>query len=172
MKRIFSALVLTGSIITALPIVSFADSLPGFTLFSGVEGKNQLNHKLEYGGNADQWDRYYLRIPGNKLPSSITQVIIAYPDYFNGKFDPKKVEIVDPKTKKNIPLANVNWDKAKQEIVIELKEPLPFSKSIEVVLNNVKNPVFGGMFYFDCKVKTLTGDPLPRYVGTWILSIR
>jgi hypothetical protein len=65
----------------------------------------------------------------------------------------------------------VNWNKENHVIQIELEEPIPAGNSIEIVLSNVKNPPFGGMYYFNAQVLTPGDVPLPRYVGTWILSI-
>lgn len=170
MKRIISTLLLSGTLLTTLANVTLAQGLPGLTLFGGVEARDQLRYRLDFGGNADGWDRYRLRVPGGKLNYSVTHFIVSYPDYYKGKFNPKKVEVTQ--NKKSLPLAGVKWEKEKRQIVIELKNPLPSGKTVELVLDDVKNPAFGGMFYFDCQVKTLTGNPdRPDYIGTWILSI-
>ncbi|MFM6244668.1 MAG: DUF2808 domain-containing protein, partial [Dolichospermum sp.] len=40
-----------------------------------------------------------------------------------------------------------------------------------LVLSNVQNPSFGGVYYFNCRVLSPGDVPLLRYIGTWIISI-
>jgi hypothetical protein len=65
----------------------------------------------------------------------------------------------------------LNWDKENHVIQIQLEDAIQAGNSIEIVFSNVKNPPFGGMYYFNAQVLTPGDVPLPRYVGTWILSI-
>lgn len=169
MRSMISAVAVTGCIITGFSVKSWAQNNSGFTLWSGVARENQLNYYLDFGGQPDGWDRYRLKIPGKKLELGVAQIAISYPDYFDGKFDPKRVE-VRVKNKK-MPISEVNWDKENHVIQIQLEEPIQAGNSIEVVFSNVKNPPFGGMYYFNAQVMTPGDVPLPRYVGTWILSI-
>jgi hypothetical protein len=169
MRRIISAVAVTGCIITGFSIKSWAQGTPGFTLWSGVARENQLNYYLDYGGQPNGWDRYRFKIPAKKLELGVAQIAISYPDYFDGKFDPKRVE-VRVKNKK-MPISEVNWDKENHVIQIQLEEAIQAGNSIEIVFSNVKNPPFGGMYYFNAQVMTPGDVPLPRYVGTWILSI-
>jgi hypothetical protein len=97
------------------------------------------------------------------------QYIISYPEYYKGSFDPKKVEI-RVKDKK-VKLSEVRWDKENRVIEIYPEEPVPAGTNVELVLSNVRNPAFGGIFYFNCLIKTPGDVPLGRYIGTWILSI-
>lgn len=169
MRRLAPAFFVTGAILTGLPAFTLAQSNPGFTLWSGVERKDQLNYYLDFGGQANGWDRYRLRIPANKLELGVAQIVITYPDYYKGKFDPKNVEVMV--NRKSVPLQEVAWDKENRAIQIYLKEPIEAGKNVEVQLSNVKNPPSGGVFYFDCRILTPGDIPLPRYVGTWLLSI-
>ena len=168
-RRIIPAVVATGCIITGLSVKSWAQNNSGFTLWSGVGRENQLNYYLDYGGQPNGWDRYRLKIPAKKLELGVAQIAISYPDYYDGKFDTKRVEVL-AKGKK-IPISEVKWDKENHVIQIELEEPVQAGTSLEIVFSNVKNPPFGGMYYFKAQVLSPGDVPLPRYVGTWILSI-
>lgn len=169
MKRLLGAVAVSGCVITGFSASTLAQSNPGFTLWGGVPRENQLNYYLDFGGRSNQWDRYRLKIPANKMELGVAQFAISYPDYFDGKFDPKKIEVrVKNKT---VPLSEVKWDKEGKLIQIFLEEPITAGNSVELVLSNVKNPPFGGIYYFNCQVLTPGDVPLPRYLGTWILSI-
>jgi hypothetical protein len=139
-----------------------------FTIFSGVEQKDQLSYSLDFG-NRSVTDRYRLRVSGNKMPLGATQINIVYPDYYGGQFDEKGTEVMVGE--KSIPVASTKWDKENRTLQILLKERLQTKKEIEIVLNNVRNPDTGGIFYFDCQIKSSAEFPLARYTGTWILNI-
>jgi hypothetical protein len=169
MRCLFGALAVTTCLLTGISATSWAQSNDGLTLFSGVRRENQLSYLLDYGGRPNGWDRYRLRIPAKKLELGVAQFAISYPDYFDGKFDTDKIEV---RVKgKSVPLSEVEWDQENNLIQIYLEEPITAGNKVELVLSNVKNPPFGGTYYFN--VQTLTpGDvPLPRYLGTWIISI-
>lgn len=169
MRRLICAIAATGCIVTGFAVRSWAQNNPGFTLWSGVARENQLSYYLDYGGQPNGWDRYRLKIPAKRLELGVSQIAISYPDYYDGKFDTKKVEV---KAKgKKVPINEVKWDKENHVIQIELQEQIPAGTSIEIVFSNVKNPPFGGMYYFNAQVLSAGDIPLPRYVGTWILSI-
>jgi hypothetical protein len=170
-----SILALTGCLLPGWSVISLAQGGPGLTIFSGVKSENQLPFRLDYEGRRGIWDRYRLRIPAKKVSLAIAQITISYPDYYNGEFDPKAVEvgITNPrwKTLKKVPIDPVNWDKENHVLQISLKEPVPAGSNVEVMLSNVKNPDFGGTYYFNCTIQTPGDVPLPRILGTWILSI-
>lgn len=168
-KRLLGAVALSGCVLTGFSIPTLAQSNPGFTLFGSVPRENQLDYYLDFGGRSDQWDRYRLKIPANKMELGVAQFAISYPDYYDGKFDPKKIEV--RVKNKAVPLSEVKWDKDGKLIQIFLEEPITAGNSVELVLSNVKNPPFGGIYYFNCQVLTPGDVPLPRYLGTWILSI-
>ncbi|MEH2292654.1 DUF2808 domain-containing protein [Nostoc sp.] len=169
MRRLLSALAVTGFLVTGLPALTWAQSLPGLTLFSGVKGENQLPFRLDFGGQANGWDRYILRIPAKRMKLAVGQFAITYPDYYKGTFDPKKIEV---RVKgKGVPLSEVKWDKEAKLINIFPQEPVPAGSPVELVLSNVQNPAFGGVYYFNCQVLSPGDVPLLRYMGTWILSI-
>ncbi len=169
MKRLLGAVVVSGCVLTGFAASTLAQSNPGFTLFGSVPRENQLNYFLDFGGRSGQWDRYRLKIPANKMELGVSQFAISYPDYYDGKFDPKKIKV--RVKNKSVPLSEVKWDKESQLIQIFLEEPITAGNSVELVFSNVKNPPFGGIYYFNCQVLTPGDVPLPRYLGTWILSI-
>ncbi|MFN6464304.1 MAG: DUF2808 domain-containing protein [Nostoc sp. DedVER02] len=169
MRRLLSALAVTSCLVTGFPALTWAQSLPGFTLFSGVKAENQLPFRLDFGGQANGWDRYILRIPAKRMKLAVGQFAITYPNYYKGTFDQKKIEV---RVKgKAVPLSEVKWDKEGKLINIYPQEPVPAGSAVEVVLSNVKNPSFGGVYYFNCQVLSPGDVPLLRYMGTWILSI-
>lgn len=169
MKRLLSALAITGCLLTGLPIITTAQSLPGFTLWSGVQRENQLPFKLDFGGQPSGWDRYRLRIPPKKLNLAVSQFTITYPENYKGKFDTDEIEVRLKGEK--VPLQEVNWDRENRLIQIYPQQPVPANSRVELVFSNVKNPNSGGMYYFNCQIESPGDVPLLRYVGTWILSI-
>ena len=74
MRRLLSALAVTGCLLTGLPILTSAQGLPGFTLFSGVKSENQLPFRLDFGGQPNSWDRYRLRIPAKRLKLAVANL--------------------------------------------------------------------------------------------------
>lgn len=169
MKRLLSTLAVTSCLLTGVQAVSWAQGLPGLTLFSGIKAENQLPFRLDFGGQAAGWDRYILRIPAQKMKLAVAQIAITYPDYYKGSFDPNKIEVMVKD--KAIPLSEVKWDKEGRIIQIYPQEPLPSGSKVEVVLSNVKNPSFGGTYYFNCQILSPGDVPLLRYLGSWILTI-
>ena len=169
MRRLFSALAVTGCLLTGFPAVLWAQTLPGFTLFSGVKNENQLPYRLDFGGQPNQYDRYRLRIPAKKMKLAVSEFAVLYPDYYQGSFDTKRIDV--RVNDKKLPIQEVKWDKENHLVEIYLQEPVPAGKTVELVLSNVKNPAFGGIFYFNCEILSPGDVPLRRRLGTWILSI-
>lgn len=169
MRRVLSTIAVASCLLIGFPVVISAQSLPGFTIFSGIKRENQLPFRLDFGGQPNGWDRYRLRIPSKKLNLAVSQFSISYPDYYKGKFDTDKIE-VRIKNKK-VPLQEVVWDKENRLVDIYPQEPVPAGSKVELVFSNVKNPSFGGTYYFNCQILSPGDVPLRRYLGTWILSI-
>jgi Protein of unknown function (DUF2808) len=168
-QKLLPILALTSCLVAVVPVAVRADSLPGFTLFSGVDPSNQLSYRLD-SGNRNATDRYRLKIPGSKINRlGAAQIQISYPDYYKGTFDEKGVEVFVGE--KSIPVEAVQWDRENRTLNIDLAQRLKTKNEIEVVLSNVQNPDGGGMYYFNCNVKSSKEFPLARTVGTWILSI-
>jgi len=169
MRHVLSAIAVTSFLLTGFPIVSSAQSLPGLTIFSGVKRENQLPFRLDFGGQSNGWDRYRLRIPQKKLNLAASQFSISYPDYYKGKFDTDKIEVRIKGEK--VPLQEVVWDKENHIVEIYPQEPVPAGSKVELVFSNVKNPAYGGTYYFNVQILSPGDVPLRRYIGTWILSI-
>jgi hypothetical protein len=169
MRRLLSTLAVTSCLLTGFQTMTWAQSLPGFTLFSGIKSENQLPFRLDFGGQTNATDRYILRIPAQKMKLAVAQFAVTYPDYYKGTFNTNKVE-VRFKGKK-VPLTEVKWNKEGRLIEIFPEEPVPAGGLVELVFSDVRNPAFGGVFYFNCQVLSPGDVPLLRYVGTWILSI-
>jgi Protein of unknown function (DUF2808) len=169
MRRLLSTLAVAGCLLTGFQSVSWAQGLPGLTLFSGIKAENQLPYRLDFGGQSDGWDRYILKIPAQKMKLAVAQFAITYPKYYKGNFNPNKIEVMVKD--KAVPLSEVKWDKEGNVIQIYPLEPIPAGSRVEVVLSDVKNPTFGGTFYFNCQILSPGDVPLLRYLGSWILSI-
>jgi hypothetical protein len=167
--RWLSILAISGCLLSTLPAIVLAQGNPGLTIFSGVERENILNYHLDFGGQAGGWDRYRLRIPGKKLMQGASKFFISYPDYYKGKFDTEEIEV--RVKEESLPLHNVVWDKESRIIEIDLEQPLKESNKVEIVFSNVKNPRFGGTFYFHGQVLPANDLPIRQHLGTWILSI-
>jgi hypothetical protein len=169
-QRWLSILAISGCLLGSIPAIAIAQGNPGLTIFSGVERENILNYHLDFGGQAGSWDRYRLRIPGKKLMQGAAKFFISYPDYYNGKFDTEEIEV--RVNGEPLPLREVLWDKESRIIEIDLEQPLKESKKVEIVFSNVKNPRFGGTFYFQGQVLPANDLPIRQHLGTWILSIQ
>ncbi len=167
--KLLSAFAAISGLLAGVPAISWAQSNPGLTLFSGVKGDNQLTYRLDFGGQPNTIDRYRLRISHKKMKIAVAQFVISYPEYFKGSFDPKEVEL-RVKDKK-VSLSDAKWDKENHVIEIFPKEAVPAGSNVEIILSQVKNPSFGGVFYFNCSVQSPGDVPLSRYLGTWIISI-
>ena len=166
-----SVLAIATGLFVATPAITLANGLPGLTIFGGPGRGNALPFRLDFGGVPDQWDRYRLRIPARKLNLAAAQFTISYdqsPARFDGKFDTEEIEV---RVKgESVPLQEVIWDQENNLIEIYPEEPVPAGSQVELVLSNVKNPDFG-IYYFKCLILTPGDVPLPRYIGTWDLTI-
>jgi len=162
------AFAIASSLVAGVPVISLANGLPGLTIFGGPGREHRLPFRLDFGGQPDQWDRYRLRIPARKLKLAAAQFSVSYPDRFDGKFDPEEIQI--RVKRKPIPLQEVIWDKENNLIEIYPENPVPAGTQVELVFSNVINPTFG-IYYFKCLILTPGDIPLPRYIGTWDLSI-
>ena len=100
-----------------------------------------------------------------KLP--VSQFNITYPEHYKGSFDTKEIEVRVVSGVLEITPAG----KETRVIEIVTQEPVPARSKVELILSNVQNPSFGGMFYFNCQVLSPGGVQIPRYLGTWIISI-
>ena len=167
-----SALLLSGAVLAAVPEPAIAQNNPGFTLWGGPGRRNELPYYLE-SGHRNERDRYKLRIPQKKMELAVSKFRIDYPDYYDGTFDTEEVEIRVFRTRKkydSVEIDEVRWDPDRQTLEIYPLEPIPAGKKVEIVLDDVRNPWQGGMFFFNCYVES-PGDVVAGYLGTWLLSI-
>ncbi|MBF2028846.1 MAG: DUF2808 domain-containing protein [Oscillatoriales cyanobacterium C42_A2020_001] len=170
MRKAFTGLAIASCFMGAVPLVSYAQGgLPGLTIFGGVKGDDNLNYRLDFGGRANGWDRYRLRVPAKKMKLAVAQFAISYPDYFKGTFDPKSIDL--QVQGKSVRIREANWNQENNLIEIFPEEPVPANSKVEIWLENVKNPSTGGMFYFNLQVQSPGDLPLYRYLGTWVIQI-
>lgn len=171
-RLLASTLVVAGCVLGATQWRTLAQSNPGLTIFSGVERQNELNYHLDFGGNRNGVDRYRLRVPANKMETAVKKLAISYPDYFdktNGQFDLDKIEVrVDGQS---LPLQEVVWNKDDNVILITMENEIPSGEGAELVFSNVRNPRWGGTFYFNLLVQPPGEAPQPRAIGTYIITI-
>lgn len=167
-KSLISAAVLSGCVFTSIQALTWAGGNPGLTIFSGVDRKDILDYYLQFGGRPHNIDRYKLYVPPKKLTQGASTFFISYPDYYNGEFDLKKIEV---RVKgKPLPLKEVVWDKESRLVEISLETPVEPNTRTEIVMSNVKNPDLG-TYYFVCDVLASGDIPVRLYIGTWIISI-
>jgi Protein of unknown function (DUF2808) len=179
-RQLSSSLCAAGLLLTAVPIITSAQTNPGLTFTwggSGPSGKQQLGYVLEYGTPGHPQDRYRLKMGRQKL--AIDGITITYPAYWDGELNEKSITLQEaPKNKflgfgkvPKIAVSSVKVDKDNRFIEIIPEAPIPAGKAFEIVLSNVQNPRSGGMYYFNASI-TAPGDlPLKRYIGTWVISL-
>jgi hypothetical protein len=167
-----SSLAIASCVLGTMSWRAWGQSNPGLTIFSGVERQSELNYYLDFGGNRNGVDRYRLRIPANKMETAVQKFAVSYPDYFdktNGQFDVDKMEVRSQG--ESLSIQEVVWNKDDNVVLITMQEPVPSGEGVELVFSNVKNPRWGGTFYFNCLVAPPGEAPQPRALGTWIISI-
>ncbi len=170
MKKLIATLAVVGCLIGGVaPIVQ----AQGLTIFSGVRNRDDiLSHSFDFQGRPGNRDRYRLNISGKKLDTAVTEIVINYPEYYDGRFDTNKIEVLYGKESKNTAsISEIAWNKEDNNLHIYLEETIEADNPIEIKLSNVRNPRFGGTYYFHAQVLSPGDVPLPRYIGTWILSI-
>ncbi len=168
LKRLLPLLALSGCLVAGLAPLTWANGNPGLTLFGGVDRKDILDYYLQFGGRPRQIDRYKLYIPAKKLPQGATSFFVFFPDYFDGDFDPNKIDV---RIKgESVPIKEVVWDRESRIIEISLEQGIDPNTKTELVFSNVKNPDLG-TYYFVCDILASGDIPVRSYVGTWIVSI-
>ncbi|NEP12795.1 MAG: DUF2808 domain-containing protein [Symploca sp. SIO2C1] len=173
--RLLGAVAVTSCLLTGFATKSSANGNCGFTLWSGVPREHILCYHLDFDGEPGNWDRYRLRIPSKKMELRAAQFVISYPENYKGKFDTGNVEVKVDGDTVLLQEDGVVWDKERRQLQIYLYEPTEADKDVEIILSNVRNPNFGGTYYFNAKYLPPGFEPgrveVPRYIGTWILSI-
>jgi hypothetical protein len=167
--RLLAAAALVICSVGAIPRAAQAEG-PGITVFGGVKGEDSLDYRLDFGGKSGSWDRYRLRIPAKKMKVAVQSFTITYPDYYKGKFNTKEVEVLV--RNKPVKLQEVNWNKDNYLLEIFPEEPVPAGEKVEIILSDVRNPSFGGMFNFGCQIESPGDIPLLRLLGIWSITIQ
>lgn len=150
--------------VTSVAAASIAQTGAGIILFGNVRD-SALSYYLD-GGRSKQLDRYYLEIPAQK--TQISQVIVTYKDNYDGEFDPNSMELRF--NDRSLPLQSTSWDKENRRIEVVTKEPIPAGRSLKLVLSNVRNPFYSGLYQFDARVLGPAELPLLRYIGSWVIG--
>ena len=170
LKPFLAAVTLAACTVAGVNTIAQAQGGSGLVIF-GNKDVDILSYYLDFGGVADNRDRYRLRIPKKKLVNGATQFVVSYPDYFDGKFNTDKIEVrVDGKKDKSLALKNVVWDEENHFVQIDLAEPLRDPKKVEIVMSGTKNPDVG-TYYFYAQVVPAVKAPVPERVGAWVISI-
>lgn len=168
LRRGVAAIAAAGCLVAAVPTLVAAQALPGFTLWGGPGPERELRYALDYGSSRVPYDRYRLRIPRQTL--AINQIVVDYPEHFDGRFDTDAIEVRYRRSQESIPLKAVNWDPDSYVVEMFPEEPIPAGEDLEIVMSSVRPPD-PGMYNFNCKILSPGDQPLLRYVGTWVLSI-
>lgn len=145
-------------------VPSLAQSGSGIILFGNVRD-SALSYYLD-GGRARQLDRYYLEIPAQK--TQISQIIVTYRDNYDGEIDPKAIDVRFKD--QNLPLESTSWDKENRRIEVSLKEPIPAGRPLKLVMSNVRNPFYSGLYQFDARIIGPSDLPVFRYIGSWVIG--
>ncbi len=167
-RRALAALAAASCLLGSWATVSFAQGLPGFTIFSGVDREYELGYRLDGGGEINRYDRYHLRIPADKLQTAGGMFVVTYPDTYEGILDPSDIEI--RVSGDAVPLEEITWNEEDRFVEIIPVEAIPALSRVEIVFSNVRNPRRTGTHYFNALVRAPGEVIPPQYVGTWILS--
>lgn len=149
-----------------MPDPAEAQQNAGIILWGSAKDK-ALDYVLDYG-RANQTDRYYLDIPAQKF--AVSEIIVTYPESFTGEFDQSGIDL--RVNNKNLPLQSAKWNKEARVVEVVLQESVPANKAMKLVLSNVQNPTFGGLFQFDARVRGNTDLPMLRYIGSWVIGLQ
>jgi len=167
-RLLLATLAVAGSLLSGVAATTLAQSTPGFTIFGGVSSGNELRYFLDFGGRPFNYDRYRLRIPANKMETGVSEFIISYPDYYDGIIDPGAIEV---SVRGRVVPSDAVVDQQAKRIQIVPRETVVAGSPVEIILSNVKNPQYGGTYYFEASANSPGDIPLARYLGTWIITI-
>lgn len=169
-RRFLSAAAIASCLLTGAATTAIAQGLPGLTIFSGVEDGYELSYRLDQGGRSNRYDRYRLRIPASKMELAVSQFTITYPENYDINFDVEDVGVRVRVNDEEVVLDSVTWNTETQRIDIYPQEEIAANSSVEIVLDDIRNPR-AGFYYFNCLVYSPGDLPMGRYVGTWILNL-
>ncbi|APB34196.1 hypothetical protein GlitD10_1870 [Gloeomargarita lithophora Alchichica-D10] len=167
-KRLVLGLLATLSVVGGAGVAVGQGS--GWTLWGGP--KKELRYSAD-SGQIGQWDRYYLNVPRQSI--AVAEYYITYPQHYRGELDPKQVEVVrsrsQGKDQQKFRLGEAVLDQENRLLRIALIDPVPADTPVDIVLSNVRNPRNSGMFFFNLQVLSPGDIPLPRQVGTWVITM-
>lgn len=151
-----------------------AGAMPGIAQNAGfIIFGNARDTAMDYcmdSGSSGQFDNYYLEIRTQKF--KYAEIIVTYPEHFNADLNGSKVELFNSKECRGgrpLPLESATIDKEARRITVVPKEAIPANTPVRLVISNVRNPSFGGMYQVDARL--LRADvPAPVYVGSWIMT--
>ncbi|MBF2090032.1 MAG: DUF2808 domain-containing protein [Synechococcales cyanobacterium K44_A2020_017] len=169
-RRFFSAAAIATCLLTGTTITVMAQGLPGLTIFSGVDDGYELGYRLDNQGRSNRFDRYRLRIPPEKMEFAVSRFSITYPDNYRINFNIDNVDIEVKVDGEEVVIDEANWDVDNRVIDIYPQAEVPANSSVEVILDNIRNPR-AGFYYFNALIYSPGDLPLGRYVGTWILNL-
>ncbi|MFE4105490.1 DUF2808 domain-containing protein [Almyronema epifaneia] len=182
--RLFAGLICSGlaiagawsGIFSAAGQAQSSSTLPGFTIFGGVDPDFRLRYIIDNNTPRNSDARYYLQVDSNKVERGISEIEISYPEAFtrspNGAtLDPENIEIRINSSRggragESIPLESVTWDRESNRLEIYPQELIPADTEFVVALLDVRNPRRYGMHQFNLRV-LYQGDVTRRYIGTW-----
>ena len=179
-KRVFPVLLCAGALVGTVPRLAEAQSNPGFSFIWGGKDdqpNRQLGYNLQYGTPGHNNDRWRLKFHSPEV--AIAKVRITFPDYFSGKLRENKIQLREAtknrifsfKRGKEIEVSSISYDRDNGIVEIVPLAPIPAGKKVEAVFSNVRNPRSGGMYFVNCDILSPGDIPLPRQLGTWVLSI-
>ena len=166
-KSVLSVAAIAGCIATGTTIVQAQGALPSFR-WNNREGFNELKNVIELSDAPRRWGRYRVKIDSNDMKRAVSQFVVNYPDYFDGKFNPDEIEIRVCKSKGSflsrakcsaVELDEVDVDTENYRIALYPLEPIPAGSNLELVFDDVKNPRSRGMYQFNVLAES-PGDEL------------
>lgn len=160
--------------LAALSLVSLTGTAvaqgSGWTLWGGP--KKELRYSAD-SGQIGQWDRYYLNVPRQSI--AVAEYYITYPQSYRGELDANAVEVVRSRTRgkdqQKFRVGEAVLDRENRQLRIALIDPVPADTPVDIVLSNVRNPRNSGMYFFNLQVLSPGDIPLPRQVGTWVITL-
>lgn len=178
-KPLLSALMAAGCVVS---VGAIANAQQGINFrWNSRDQTPFLPFNIELSNNRSNWGRYRLRIGSGDMKLAAMQLAVVYPNYFDGQFDPKSVELrlcqtlgnvlSGPKGCKTVEIDEVALEKERNRISIYPKEPVPAGSNVEMVFSNVRNPRNQGMYQLRALVQSPGDVPLPRILGMWNIEV-
>ncbi len=178
-KSVLSVAAIAGCFAAGNTFAQAQGALPSFR-WNNREGFNELKNIIELSDAPNRWGRYRLKIGSNDMKRAVSQFVVNYPDYFDGKFNPDEMEVRICSKKGSflsrakcsaVELDEVDLDTENYRIALYPLEPVAAGSTVELVFDDVKNPRRRGMYQFNVLVESPGDLPLLSAVGSAILSI-